>query len=776
MERWFSLPTMPGFWRRRFIALLTACWVVSGWAQGVRDVAYVAHSSQKLEQLLGDVDFQTGLPTLSLTSTRFHLDDTDLGVPFRHKGRTYLLFGDSNFPGSLDSMAWTTDTDPEAGLTLTFLNHSESFTPINIPNISHGGFDVPIFGVSTAGRIHLYYSTDSNPSVPVMGRTVLSVSTNDGVSWSAPLYTLSSNRFINVSLHRVNAAQHDGLPATNGLGHLIFGSGFYRRSDVYLAYQPESGIESKSTLRFWAGLDSVGRPMWSPRETDAAAIIQAAYTNNNGHVEGVGELSATYNVYLGKWMVLFNIAGAIHVHTADRPWGPYSPAISSFENVRDNGAGAFIYMPGLNDTNLCVPNVPGHDTTAPGGVYGPYVFPAFTAGRAEVQRMDTTVYHTMSTWKPYNSVVMRTKFHRTAPPWITVGDLATNAVSTAQLGGADAMVMSGAHADTNFGSVARLIVENPGEGSTKPARKVYLRFPIPPSAPDRILAASLELTVDAPSTATNALFYNVYGLLPGFGDWTESTITWNNAPGNDPTDAEGVDAQATVFLGTMTTTNRGPGTNAVLSSWALREFLNRPTTNGVTFIVTRLTQGAANESFASRESTNAFPPLLTLITAPKPQDILQTPATAVAPVAVQLLTAASGGSVGASSSNPALVPTPTVSAAGQPGAFIVTVTPTPGKTGRTTVTLTATATDTVQDVTTFNVLIYPRPELELVQASDGGFTLKVSGEPGPTYRIESSLDLANWRSLAVTNPPALPISVAAASGPAAQYFRVVLAP
>jgi hypothetical protein len=33
------------------------------------DVTYVPGSSQKLEQFIGDKDFQTGLPTLSLTKT-----------------------------------------------------------------------------------------------------------------------------------------------------------------------------------------------------------------------------------------------------------------------------------------------------------------------------------------------------------------------------------------------------------------------------------------------------------------------------------------------------------------------------------------------------------------------------------------------------------------------------------------------------------------------------------------------------------------------------------
>src|SRR5581483_10601841 len=266
----------------------------------VMDVTYITGSSQKIEQFIGDVDFQTGLPTLSKTATNFHLNNTDLGVSFRHKGQTYIMFGDSDFPGTANAMGYTTNTDPESGLTLSFLATGSVFTPISIPGILHGAFDVPIYGISINGKMYVYYATDSDSSGPTMGRTVLAVSTNDGASFSAPLYTLSSNLFINVSVIDVNCADWPGLPQTNGMGLLIFGSGPYRKSDIYLAFQPETGIENPNTIQYLQALDSNNNPTWGTVETNALRVAAVAFTNSNQVVEGAGEMSATFNVFLKK--------------------------------------------------------------------------------------------------------------------------------------------------------------------------------------------------------------------------------------------------------------------------------------------------------------------------------------------------------------------------------------------------------------------------------------------------------------------------------------------
>src|ERR1700722_18721533 len=51
--------------------------------------------SEKVCQLTGDVDWETGQPTAARTLTNFGLDAVDLGYPVEHDGKLFLLFGDT---------------------------------------------------------------------------------------------------------------------------------------------------------------------------------------------------------------------------------------------------------------------------------------------------------------------------------------------------------------------------------------------------------------------------------------------------------------------------------------------------------------------------------------------------------------------------------------------------------------------------------------------------------------------------------------------------------
>jgi len=57
-------------------------------------------SSEKICQLIGDVDWETGRPTAARTFANFGLDAADLGYPVEHDGKLILLFGDP--PGRCD--------------------------------------------------------------------------------------------------------------------------------------------------------------------------------------------------------------------------------------------------------------------------------------------------------------------------------------------------------------------------------------------------------------------------------------------------------------------------------------------------------------------------------------------------------------------------------------------------------------------------------------------------------------------------------------------------
>ncbi len=361
-------------------------------------VVIAAHAS-KIIQLIGDYDRERQTATANLTTTRYQLVSTDLGVPFSHKGRTYVLFGDSFGGRGGDAIAHTTDTSPENGLDLQFVTDSSGvYQPILIPGISQGGFEVPTEGVSVSGRMYVYHTTDSSsgPAGDTMGRSVVAVSDNDGGSFTY-LYDLSRQHFINVSIVQVESGDWPGLPLPNGEGLVMFGSGSYRKSNVYLAFQPAAQIGARASIRYFAGLDSAGRPAWTTSESNSRALFDQPC---------VGEFSVSYNSILRKWILLYNCAFSetrgINLRTADAPYGPWSEPQILFRPWEDGGYCRYMHT---SWTFEKCDNV--HDAGREnewGGEYGPYQFEELATGSGST----STIYFTMSTWNPYTVELMKT--------------------------------------------------------------------------------------------------------------------------------------------------------------------------------------------------------------------------------------------------------------------------------------------------------------------------------------------------------------------------------
>ncbi len=354
----------------------------------------VVSRAAKIAQLVGDDDRERHQPTANRTESRYKLVSTDLGVPFQHKGRTYLLFGDTFGPPRGDAIAYTTSHSPEEGVDLTFL-HDESGTyrPVQIPGIGQGDFEVPMAGTSVGGRMYVYHTTDHSEKV-AMGRSIVAVSEDDGWSFRY-LYDLSTQQFINVSVSQVDNAAWKGLPRATGTGLLLFGSGTYRRSSVRLAFQPAEQIGSRASVRYFAGLDATGKPTWSAQEADARPFFGT---------QCVGELSVTYNRFLHLWLMLYNVNGgqnSIVLRTADQPWGPWSEAQTIFDPRADHGYGRFMHASGKDEPRDSLSD-PGREEVG-GDAYGPYQFPDFATGHDST----TTIYFTMSTWNPYTVVWMK---------------------------------------------------------------------------------------------------------------------------------------------------------------------------------------------------------------------------------------------------------------------------------------------------------------------------------------------------------------------------------
>ncbi|NOZ60657.1 MAG: DUF4185 domain-containing protein [Calditrichaeota bacterium] len=355
----------------------------------MEEVVILSHA-QKIEQLIGDFDRERQTPTSNLTGQRYGLYFTDLGVPFKHKDRIYLLFGDA-VPGADDPIAYTTDNTPENGINLNFLqNDVGTYRPVSIPGISLKDFEVPMEGVSVNDKMYIYATTGHTADV-TMGRSVVAVSEDDGYNFTH-LYDFSSLYFINVSIVKTDVAVWQGFPDSAGTGLVILGSGEYRASDVRLAYQPADSIELRTSIYFLKGLNNANKPLWSKNEAEAAPIFYDPV---------VGELSVSYNTFLKKWILLYNDNKGIAFRYADYPWGPWSEAKLIFDPWEDNGYGHFIHVSWQHE-NVDSVHDPGRENEW-GGAYGPYQFEDLATGDST----STTIYFTMSTWNPYTVVLMK---------------------------------------------------------------------------------------------------------------------------------------------------------------------------------------------------------------------------------------------------------------------------------------------------------------------------------------------------------------------------------
>jgi hypothetical protein len=220
---------------------------------------------------------------------------------------------------------------------------------------------------------------------------MLARSNNDGLDFQG-LYEVSHYKFINVSATIVDPHQH-GLPG-DGPQLVVFGSGRYRSSDVYLAVKPADALDEPGGFLFYAG--GLDKPAWSEEEEDAVPLFGESC---------VGELSARWNPLLNAWMCLYNAdwpadraaVGGIVMRWARRPYGPWSPGDLVF-SVND-GLGKFMHLPGADHTQEGF----GSDRSADlGGMYGPYQIPQY----ARRSGNGVQIYFTMSTANPYQVMLM----------------------------------------------------------------------------------------------------------------------------------------------------------------------------------------------------------------------------------------------------------------------------------------------------------------------------------------------------------------------------------
>jgi uncharacterized protein (TIGR03437 family) len=409
---------------------------------GAPILTYIPGSSAKVEQLIGDTDYQTNKPTASQTATRYNILGNDIGFSFEDNGKLFISFGDTIGVNAKyqahDPIATSTATDPEAGLLLNFFTNPDG-TPLFVepPGVAMGADDVPNSGISLPDGIYFICNTGADTSLA-------NPHTND-VSLLA--HFDETTRVFTTG--RTVSKMPDGhfiitAPHVSGSNVFMWGAGAYRASDIYLSMTPTATFASGAGTQYFAGLVN-GQPTWTASESGAVPVVQdnplngPAWPNDS---PTVGNIGVAWSNALNLWLMTYDggrqspATNGTYFTYAAQPWGPWATPQLIFNAVRDKGIGVFIHDPSI------VPDPPGDGLNGPtigandiyttrGGAYSPLIIERFVTVVGSVLK----IYYTMSTWNPYTIVKMRSEFNITPAPVVNLvanaeGDSPTIAPNT----------------------------------------------------------------------------------------------------------------------------------------------------------------------------------------------------------------------------------------------------------------------------------------------------------------------------------------------------------
>jgi hypothetical protein len=399
---------------QRVAQLAVTAFAISVFPGCVPYVINVPGSTQKVCQLSGEYDLGQPPPnqTTNRTESRAKLRGTYLGICFAVAfGITHFLFGDSisthdiERPDGSDTIAFATnDGDPENCVPLTFFRASDrSYQWPRVPSFNLGIFETPTGGFFSNGTPYVTFST-APPGVPPPSRSILTrypgaFFLNDNLSFEF-MYDLSPTKLLSLSAVPIDDTWHTAREPTKGL---LFGTGQYRKStDVYLAYLSAPGLERP----YWySGPDRTGQPQWSWAEDHAVSVF------DRPGPPCLGELSVTWNRFLGRWLMLYQCASPRGVFFVSPVHGTVARPTLLFAPWLDRGYCYFMHA-----RDGCPPDTPnpkddlvirpdGQDDW--GGEYAAYVIDAYSTGDESTRT--TTIFFTMSTWNPYQVILMRSK-------------------------------------------------------------------------------------------------------------------------------------------------------------------------------------------------------------------------------------------------------------------------------------------------------------------------------------------------------------------------------
>jgi len=326
------------------------------------------------------------------------------------------------------------------------------------PQIEQGTFNVPTGGVFLGGTLFAFFWTNHcpapntvtpNPGAPLTlptpsnHCTEVSVGTSLGTSQLAEASPGNPLAFIrtNAPDPTLVAPTGPGMPkgfiyvsasernvefATHRSGVAVFGVPRYRASVPYLAMAPQGTFGNPATWSYFAGLDAGGNPQWITYQqwnsgtngAGAWAPPQGAqiYTPPSNAEYCVGEHSVTWNEPLRRWLLVYN-CGAYNIEArfAEKPWGPWSAPTSILNLTLYSPTSCTLIMyidgcgPLVNYWQIPPAPPPPNTQVPPGFFYAPFVMNRFTQDASVSGTPDrrATIYWLVSTWNPYQTVVMQ---------------------------------------------------------------------------------------------------------------------------------------------------------------------------------------------------------------------------------------------------------------------------------------------------------------------------------------------------------------------------------
>lgn len=213
-------------------------------------------------------------------------------------------------------------------------------------------------------------------------------------------------------------------------------------SKLYFAYvdMPHYSYSAQFSWapQYFAGMNANNTPRFSPLQTQAVPLDLSSPGSDRTKekLDIVNQMSVSWVPVLSKWVMLYggdlpdevvqvflgsnaglavrNPRGAIHARFASQPWGPWSapvevlaggaPAVTPPLADTQYAANGILFHPACGAAN-CVASDPNRATEY-GRLYGASIVDAWTTPRSGGA---VDIYWNVSTWNPYQVVLMRTR-------------------------------------------------------------------------------------------------------------------------------------------------------------------------------------------------------------------------------------------------------------------------------------------------------------------------------------------------------------------------------